>query len=123
MPTRPAISFSAAAISSACARLSIWQGPAISASGRVLPKRTAPMLTIGFGFWLKGSLAAGPCGASPVGSTGGAEQEGCAEPGRGLHHQRAAGVARRDAGRTDERPRGGRIGGRETQGRETNAAA
>ena len=35
----PAISFSADAISSACARLSSWQGPAISASGSALPKR------------------------------------------------------------------------------------
>ena len=36
----PAISFSADAISSACARLSSAHGPAISASGKALPKRT-----------------------------------------------------------------------------------
>ena len=45
----PAISFSAAAISSACARLSSWHGPAISASGSALPKRTLPTVTTGFG--------------------------------------------------------------------------
>ncbi len=49
MPARAAISFSAEAISSACARLSSWHGPAISASGNALPKRTFPTLTIGLG--------------------------------------------------------------------------
>src|SRR6185503_3715102 len=50
MPSRPAISFSAAAISSACARLSIWQGPANTAIGRSLANVTLPMVTVGFGF-------------------------------------------------------------------------
>src|SRR5688500_6190191 len=36
-------------MSKACSRLSIWQGPAMSASGRSLPKRTGPTLTIPFG--------------------------------------------------------------------------
>ena len=40
---------SADAISSACARLSSWHGPAINASGKALPKRAEPTLTIGFG--------------------------------------------------------------------------
>ena len=44
-----AISFSAEAISSACARDSSAQGPAIRASGRPLPKRAAPMVTIELG--------------------------------------------------------------------------
>src|SRR6266478_3912503 len=46
MPRLPAISLSAPAISSAWPRLSSTQGPAISASGRRLPKRTAPTATI-----------------------------------------------------------------------------
>src|SRR5215467_1156194 len=45
MPTRAAISLSAPAISRACARLSSAHGPAIRASGRRLPKRTAPTAT------------------------------------------------------------------------------
>src|SRR5215471_8304006 len=49
MPILLVISFSAEAISSACARLSSAQGPAISAIGRVLPKDARPTLTIGFG--------------------------------------------------------------------------
>ena len=40
--SRAAISFSAAATSSAWARLSSWHGPAITPSGRSAPKRTAP---------------------------------------------------------------------------------
>src|SRR4051794_23525774 len=44
-----AISFSAEAISSACARLSIWQGPAISASGKALPKRALRTSTVALG--------------------------------------------------------------------------
>ena len=39
--SRAAISFSACAVSSAWARLSIWQGPAISASGRSTPNLAA----------------------------------------------------------------------------------
>src|SRR5919199_2846539 len=49
MPSPSAISFSAAAVSSACARLSSAQGPAISASGRSLPKLTRPTDTTLFG--------------------------------------------------------------------------
>src|ERR1051325_6050784 len=45
MPRRPAISLSAAAISSAWARLSSAHGPAIRASGSALPKRAAPIAT------------------------------------------------------------------------------
>src|SRR5258706_15808238 len=44
-----AFSWSAPAISSAWPRLSSMQGPAISASGRRLPKRTAPAATGGLG--------------------------------------------------------------------------
>src|SRR4051812_26218207 len=49
MPTRAATSFSADAISSACARLSSWQGPAINVNGKALPNLAEPALTIGFG--------------------------------------------------------------------------
>src|SRR5258706_3038402 len=49
MARGPALSLSATAISSAWPRLSSMQGPAISASGRRLPKRTAPAATIGLG--------------------------------------------------------------------------
>src|SRR5712675_407049 len=49
MPTRAAISLRALAISSACARLSSAHGPAISASGSRLPKRTAPTATTEWG--------------------------------------------------------------------------
>src|SRR5580693_9036926 len=49
MPSRAATSFSAPAMSKACARLSSTHGPAIRASGRSLPKRTLPMLTTAFG--------------------------------------------------------------------------
>src|SRR6266478_8818935 len=49
MPRLPAISLSAPAVSSAWSRLSSTQGPAISASGRRLPKRTAPAATVGLG--------------------------------------------------------------------------
>src|SRR3569833_1423342 len=44
--SRSAISFRATATSSACARLSNWQGPAITASGRSLPKVTLPTDTV-----------------------------------------------------------------------------
>src|SRR5712672_1036496 len=49
MPTRAAISLRALAISSACARLSSAHGPAISASGSRLPKRTLPTATTEWG--------------------------------------------------------------------------
>src|SRR3954462_11821597 len=44
-----AISFSAEAISSACARLSIWQGPAVGAGGKALPKRALRTSTVALG--------------------------------------------------------------------------
>jgi hypothetical protein len=44
------ISFSAAAISKACARLSSAHGPAITASGSVLPNFAVPTVTVVFGF-------------------------------------------------------------------------
>ncbi len=49
MPTRPAISLSADAISRAWARLSIWHGPAISANGSALPIVTLATVTTGLG--------------------------------------------------------------------------
>src|SRR6202035_1864570 len=49
MPSRAVMSLSAAAMSKACARLSSAHGPAIKASGRLLPKRTLPTATMAFG--------------------------------------------------------------------------
>jgi hypothetical protein len=42
-----AISFSADATSSACARLSSWQGPAMIEIGKALPNFADPTATIG----------------------------------------------------------------------------
>ena len=44
---RAAISFSAEATSSACARLSNWHGPAITEIGNALPNLTDPAETTG----------------------------------------------------------------------------
>src|SRR5580704_5695889 len=57
MLNRAAISFSAAAISKACARLSSAHGPAIKASGSLLPKRTLPTATTAFGPAVFGVMA------------------------------------------------------------------
>ena len=57
---RPPISFSASAVSSACARLSSAQGPAISASGKSLPKRAAPTATTGLGVGFMAAVMGGP---------------------------------------------------------------
>src|SRR5262245_47421317 len=53
MPSSHAISFNAPAISSACARLSIWQGPASTAMGASLAKVTPRTLTRALGFPLE----------------------------------------------------------------------
>src|ERR1700738_231564 len=47
MLSRAAISLSAAATSSACARLSSWHGPAMIEIGKSLPNLTGPAATIG----------------------------------------------------------------------------
>src|SRR6476469_2190000 len=47
MPSRDAISLSAEATSSACARLSSWHGPAMIEIGRSLPNLTDPAETSG----------------------------------------------------------------------------
>src|SRR3954471_13600599 len=47
IPSRVAISFSAPATSSACARLSSWHGPAMIEIGRSLPNLTGPTETTG----------------------------------------------------------------------------
>src|SRR5580704_3426847 len=57
MPSRAVMSLSAPATSKACARLSSAHGPAIRASGRLLPKRTLPTATTGFGSALMGFIA------------------------------------------------------------------
>src|SRR5262245_19188357 len=49
MPSRPQISLSADAISSAWPRLSIWHGPANNPIGRSLANVTLPMATEGLG--------------------------------------------------------------------------
>src|ERR1700689_1227765 len=57
MPSRAVMSLSAAAMSKACARLSSTHGPAIRASGRLLPNRTLPMATTAFGLAFFGVIA------------------------------------------------------------------
>src|ERR1700676_3498336 len=57
MPSRAVISLSAAAMSKACARLSSAHGPAIKASGGLLPKRTFPTATTAFGSAFFGVIA------------------------------------------------------------------
>src|SRR5882724_13599995 len=47
IPSRVAISFNALATSSACARLSSWQGPAMIEIGKSLPNFTDPAATTG----------------------------------------------------------------------------
>src|SRR6187551_68797 len=71
MPRRPAISLRACAVSSACARLSSTQGPAIIASGKPLPKRAFPAATTGLGVGRRAAVMAGRWGARLVASTGG----------------------------------------------------
>src|SRR6185436_4360423 len=63
MPSLPVISLSAEAISSACARLSSAQGPAIRANGRSLPKRTLPTATVALGFGSTRMVTTAPCAA------------------------------------------------------------
>src|ERR1700724_3915881 len=57
MLNRAAISFSAAAMSRAWARLSSAHGPAIKVSGSLLPKRTLPTATTAFGSAVFGVMA------------------------------------------------------------------
>src|SRR5580693_435820 len=57
MLSRAVISLSAAATSKACARLSSAHGPAIKASGSLLPKRTLPTATTAFGSAFFGVIA------------------------------------------------------------------
>ena len=63
--SRAAISFSAEATSSACARLSSWHGPAMIEIGRSLPNLTGPAATTGAAemFAFKGFpyFRRGPC--------------------------------------------------------------
>src|SRR5882672_2417871 len=70
---RAAISFSAPATSSACARLSSWQGPAMIEIGRSLPNLTEPAETTGaaeiFAFKGVSFFQRGPCRSAPSGST------------------------------------------------------
>src|ERR1700735_2127156 len=57
MLSRAVMSLSAPATSKACARLSSAHGPAIRASGRVLPQRTLPTATTAFGSAFFGVIA------------------------------------------------------------------
>src|SRR6476646_3528012 len=66
MPTLPAISFSASAVSSACARLSSAQGPAMSASGKALPNRALPIVTAGLCAGFMAAVMAGPWGGKAL---------------------------------------------------------
>src|SRR5579862_1648098 len=86
MPSRAAISISEPAISKACARLSSAHGPAISANGSLLPKRTLPTATMGFGLTVMGVLAGNHEGPAPSGQL---------RPGAYLTEEKA--VGRRNA--------------------------
>src|SRR3954471_8597402 len=90
MFSRAAISFSAEATSSACARLSSWQGPAIIEIGRSLPNLTLPAVTTGAAATLafkRFPLLGGPCRAVTRGSTQfqALEYQGCALRGVWWH--------------------------------------
>src|SRR3981081_3504283 len=93
MFSRAALSFSAPATSSACARLSSWHGPAMIEIGRSLPNLTDPAATTGaaevVAFKTFSLFRAGPCRAAPEGSTllGDREDQGCAVGGGRRHHQ------------------------------------
>src|ERR1700704_1946506 len=90
---RAAISFSAEATSSACARLSSWHGPAMIEIGKVLPNLTDPAATGGaaqmFAFKALSFFPPRPCRAAPEGSTlfSALEYQGCAMGGGRRHHQ------------------------------------
>src|SRR5689334_5081970 len=60
-PSFDVISLSAAAISSAWARLSSAHGPAISARGNALPRRMLPIVTIGLGAGSTLTVTEVPC--------------------------------------------------------------
>src|ERR1700730_1870383 len=83
MPSRAVMSLRAVAISSACARLSSAHGPAIKASGSLLPKRTLPTATVEFGFAVINVLAD--------------DHEGGGEPGQPAHFTADIAVGRKNA--------------------------
>src|SRR5664279_988135 len=96
MPTfrRAAISLSAPATSSACARLSSWHGPAMIEIGKSLPNLTDPAATTGaaemFAFKALSFLRrdhAGQRQADQPYSAGGLEYQGCAMGDVRRHHQ------------------------------------
>src|ERR1700722_13413436 len=100
---RVAISFSAQATSSACARLSSWHGPAMIEIGKSLPNLTDPAVTTGAAemlafkaFFLR--LRIGPCRAAATGSThfGRFEYQGCAMGDVRRHDQPPDMALRRD---------------------------
>src|SRR5882762_4248840 len=102
MFSRAAISLSADATSSACARLSSWQGPAMIEIGRSLPNLTLPAVTTGAAAMLAFKLfplLAGPCRAVPQGSTlfRGLEYQGCAMRRVRRHANPAVAFGGRDA--------------------------
>jgi hypothetical protein len=100
---RAAISFSAEATSSACARLSSWHGPAMIEIGRSLPNVTDPAATTGaaevVAFKTLSLFRAGPCRAAPEGSTlfSGLECQGCAVGDVRRHHEPSDMALRRNS--------------------------
>src|SRR5688500_16185383 len=102
MPSLAEMSFSAVAISNACARLSSAHGPAITANGSALPNLTEPAVTTGAASVTKLSLpeSGGPCRVARGRSTLDLlENEGCAEGGSGCCHERIQLPLKRDAAR------------------------
>src|SRR5437764_12182274 len=122
--SRLAISLSAAAISRACARLSIAHGPAIRASGKALPNDTPATLTTGFGADVRALsfIRSGPCGAVAPGSTGRREDQGCSQADRGTDDDPAHPHLGIDPARLERADGRGEVVHGEAQGREPRAA-
>src|SRR6185437_5007939 len=101
--SRAAISFSAPATSSACARLSSWHGPAMIEIGRSLPNLTDPAATSGaagkFAFKLFSLFRTEPCRAAAVGSTyfGRFEYQDCTVGDVRRRHQPSGMLLRRNS--------------------------
>src|SRR5262245_18192655 len=126
MPTLPAISFKAGAISNAWSRHSSAHGPAIKVSGKALPKRALPTATTGLGVGSTCSiacLAAGPCRPWVWRSTAGTACLGFEYEGRphgvlGRDDDRAHVGRRRDAAGGEHGGQRGSLAHAKSQGRE-----
>src|ERR1700744_6335637 len=102
MFSRPAISCSADATSSACARLSSWHGPATIEIGKSLPNLTGPTSTTSAAemavFNGLDPVCARPCRSLAFQSTqfNGFEYQGCAKGHFGRYHNIAVSLGSED---------------------------